>query len=196
MFIKTYLDTLWESTITNIDQLKDFYSRCGYGTEGDPQFVEEHWHFQSPAETLEKGIGICYDTAAMTHEYFQKWGIEHICLFAFTKRSLGEEYNDDPTHTFVVYKDPVDNMWKWLEGSWADFKDNDWVEANPETLIKNIGRALANSMEPPVTYYISKITRWPEQNVSMSDFYHILKSQIYNPQYQIDPDKGVQNEQI
>lgn len=187
LFTKTYLESIWEDTINSIEELKDFYSRCNYGTEGDQQFNQQHWHFQSPAQTIEKGIAICYDTAAMTHEYFEKWNIEHICLFAFTKRSMGQDYNDDPTHTFVIYKDQ-NNEWRWLEGSWQDFKNNDWVESDSDTLIKNIGKALANDLGQ--TYYISVINHWPDYGVSMSDFYHILKAQIYNPKYQIEPDGG------
>ena len=184
--------------IKSIDDLKQFYKTCRYSLvdwKADKCWKETHkntafedwekeWKLLTPEQIIKYRCGICYDTAMMSKYFLDKWGIQNQFYFGYTKRSKSDDYNDDPTHTFVIYKDQ--DKWKWLEGSWGPFKDNDWAESDPNTLIRNIGKALANSSHQ--TNLIARVTKFPNYGVSMANFYHFLKSQIYNPQFEIDPD--------
>ena len=176
--------------INSPDDLKNFYKNCTYsllsGVPDNQTDWEHDWKLLSPDQILAHRVGICYDTAVMDDYFLTKWGIKHILLFASTKRSLTDDYDDDPTHMFNVYYDQKQKCWKWLEGSWKDFCDNDWRENNSDTLIRNIGRALANDLGQ--TYSISVITKVPPFGVNMRDFHHFMKNEIMNPQFEIDPD--------
>ena len=189
----------WTITdITNIDTLKQFYKHCRYAlvdwkadkcwkdTHKNTTFEdwEREWRLLTPEQIIKYRCGICYDTAMMTKYFLDKWGIQNQFYFGYTTRSKSDDYNDDPTHTFVIYKDQ--DKWKWLEGSWGSFKDNDWSESDPGALVRNIGKALANSSHQ--TNLIAKITSFPKYGVDMANFYHFLKSQIYNPQFEVEPD--------
>lgn len=167
---------------TNVEDLKQFYKDCKY----DNEVSEQNWKLLSTDQILANKIGICYDTAIMDNEFLTRWGVKHLLLFAYTKRSQNDDHDDDPTHMFNVYYDQNQKCWKWLEGSWGDFKDNNWRQNNSDTLIRNIGKALANSNGQ--TYFISVITKVPPFGVNMRDFHHFMKQQIMNPQFEIDPD--------
>ena len=189
-----------ESDINSVEDLKEFYKHCSYGlidfkankpwkeTHKNTTFEdwEKEWRLLSVEQLLKFKCGICYDTAKANDYFLTKWKIDHVNLFAYTKRSAGDDYDDDPTHTFTVYKD-TDGKWKWLEGSWGPFKNNDWSESSSDALIKNIGKALANNAG--VTNLIGVITSWPKDGVSMNEFYHALKDQaIKKYKYEIKPD--------
>ena len=200
--------TYSESDINSVDDLKGFYKHCSYGlidfkankpwkeTHKNTTFEdwEKEWRLLSVEQLLKFKCGICYDTAKANDYFLTKWKIDHVNLFAYTKRSAGDDYNDDPTHTFTVYKD-TDGKWKWLEGSWGSFKNNDWSESSSDALIKNIGKALAN--EAGVTNLIGVITSWPKDGVSMNEFYHALKEQaIKKYKYEVKPDVSYSKEAI
>lgn len=187
--------------INSIKALKDFYKQCDYGLidfEADAPWNEthkntyfedweNHWRLLSPDQLLKFRRGICYDTARMNDHILNKLGVDHVNLFAYTKRSGEGSYDDDPTHTFTVYRD-VDGRWRWLEGSWGPYKDNDWSENNADKLITRIGRELANNSG--VTNRIGVISDWPEYGASMQDFYHALKDQaINNYSFEVHPDR-------
>lgn len=176
--------------INSPEDLKEFYKDCKYslidGVPDNETDWEQDWRLLSTDQILKNKVGICYDTAIMDNEFLTKWGIKHLLLFGQTKRSLSDDYNDDPTHMFNVYYDQKEKCWKWLEGSWGDFKDNDWKQSNLDTLIKNIGKALANDQGQ--IYLISVITKVPHPGMNMREFHHYMKKEIMNPQYEILPD--------
>ena len=197
-----------EADINSVEDLKQFYKHCSYGlidfkankpwkeTHKNTTFEdwEKEWRLLSVEQLLKFKCGICYDTAKMNDYFLTKWKIDHVNLFAYTKRSAGDDYDDDPTHTFTVYKD-TDGKWKWLEGSWGSFKNNDWSESSSDALIKNIGKALANAAG--VTNLIGVITSWPRDGVSMNEFYHALKDQaIKKYKYEIEPDASYSKETL
>ena len=197
-----------KSDITCVNDLKKFYKQCTYGLidfKADKPWKETHknttfedwekeWRLLSVDELLKYKCGICYDTAKANDYFLTKWKIDHINLFAYTKRSLNDSYDDDPTHTFTIYKDS-DSKWKWLEGSWWSFKNNNWESSSADTLIKNITKALANDYG--VACLVGVITSWPSDGVNMDTFYRTVKESAHkHPKYEIEPDKSYSKESL
>ena len=185
-----------EDDIKSIDDLKSFYNNCSYGlidfskdkswkeVNGEPSDddYDNNWKLLSTEQLLKYRCGICFDTAKMNDYFLTKWHIPHINLFAYTKRSLNDDNTNDPTHAFTVYKDN-DGKWKWIEGSWENYKNNDWSDVSFDNLIKRIGEALAHDLKQ--TYLIVIIHNFPEAGVNMDDFFESLKDDINHPIFEI-----------
>ena len=174
-----------ENDIKSVNDLKAFYKECQYGLidfSANRPWSETHkntyesdweknWRLLTTEQLLKWKCGICYDTAVMTDYFLKKWHIEHMCFFSNSKRSEGDDYDDDPTHTFVIYKDS-DGLWKWLEGSWGSFKNNNWAEKSSSELLKHIAVALANSGK--TEQHIRKVSSWPRYGCDMHEFYKVV----------------------
>lgn len=178
-----YEGTLWDKEFevvkTEIETIKDIFKNIRYGLR-DPktnkpwneshentrwQDYDSEWRLATPEETIKSGIGNCYDTVAISREYLKKAkGIQFRTFFMVDKNG---GFMDCPTHTFLIYWD-TDDQWKWLEGSWGPFKNNDWVSKNPEDLIKWIGTAMANMEKTDIQVF--ELSGYPKYGCDMVEF--------------------------
>lgn len=134
----------------------------------------DKWHLLSPEQIKKHKIGICYDTAAMTDKVLKDLGVEHSNYFAHSDNADGWE--NDPTHAFNVYKDE-NGDWRWLEGSWGDYKDNDWKEHRKKKLVKRIVKALADASGKKQKLH--EVAEFPEPGIGMKDWYaEMLKNPV------------------
>lgn len=172
-----------ERSIKTPEDLDNLYKKFKYRVlnqkTGRPYFntnkdTFDNWQLLTVAQMLKHKIGICYDTAALNHYFLTKWGIPHENLFAYTKRSEDSDYDEDPTHTFTVYRDK-DNKWKWLEGAWGPFKNNGWSYDDKDALIAAIGKQLTDASG--LDTRVGKIIKYPEAATSMDSFYNQAKAQ-------------------
>lgn len=195
-----------ESDIKSVEDLKEFYKDCMYGiidfkanrpwkeTHENTYFKdwEENWRLLSVAQLLKFKCGVCYDTAKANDYFLTKFKVEHVNLFAMTKRDVeSADYNDDPTHTFTVYKDE-DGKWKWLEASWGTHKNNTLSESSSDKLVRKIGQLLSNASGQ--TNYIGVVQSFPPDGTNMADFYNAMKRYVVHPKWTINPDKSFAKE--
>ena len=181
-----------ESDINSITDLKVFFSRCKYGLvdkstgklwrdthkNTTKEDYENHWKLLSPDETVKYRCGICYDTVLVSKSVFDRLGIKYEMYFSYCNKG------DGPTHTFIIYQDG--NVWKWMEGSWSEFKDNNLSNPNSSELVANIGKELANASG--IQQQILMLSSYPRPGVTMSEFQHaVLKGSKWKV---VDPDEN------
>lgn len=181
-----------ESDINSITDLKVFFSRCKYGLvdkstgklwrethkNTTKEDYENHWRLLSPDETVKYRCGICYDTVLVSKSVFDRLGIKYEMYFSYCNKG------DGPTHTFIIYQDG--NVWKWMEGSWGAFKDNNLSNPNSSELVTNIGKALANASG--IQQQILMLSSYPRPGVTMSEFQRVvLKGSKWKI---VDPDEN------
>ena len=126
----------------------------------------DNWHLLSPEQVKKHRIGICYDTAAMTDSELSRLGIPHENYFAHSRTD--GDWTNDPTHAFNVYKDE-DGNWRWLEGSWGPYKDNDWSEREKRRLVRRIVKELRKASGK--RQVLHSVDKFPEPGISMADWY-------------------------
>ena len=183
-----------ELDIGSIADLKVFFSRCRYGlvdTTTGKLWKETHknttlqdyydnWKLLSPSEVVKYKCGICYDTVLLTKTVFDRLNIEYRMYYAYCTK------DDGPTHTFVVYRD--NNEWRWMEGSWGPFKDNNLTDTSADALVSKIGKILAD--ESGIQQQILKLNTYPKPGITMKEFQQaMLKG---SKCCSIDPDKDHQ----
>ena len=174
-----------EETIQNFDwqkisspeELKNFYSTLNYGvfdTETNSPYsdtnieVLEKWHLLSPTQLVEYKTGICYDTSKMTDVVLTNLGIEHKNYFMHTNSA---SWKSDASHTFNLYKDENGGYWKWLEGSWGEFKNNNLESENIYDLLTKIvdcHKKHANTDN----VLLREIISFPEPGIGIEEFYN------------------------
>jgi hypothetical protein len=82
----------------------------------DMDFNKEYF-LQSPEELIESGYGVCWDSAELERNWFEKNNFDFKVFFMiFTK----EYDNDLPTHTFLAYKEK--DKWFWFEQSFGAYR--------------------------------------------------------------------------
>ena len=132
-----------------------------------------NWHLLSPEQIKKHKIGICWDTAAMTDSELSRLGIPHENYF-----SHAEDLNR-PTHAFNVYRDE-NGDWRWIEGSWEKYKDNDWHERRKKDLVRRIVKALESEGFDEETggnkQILHKIDKFPEAGVNGRQFFNAMLS--------------------
>ena len=172
--------------IKSIDDLKAFYKTVKYGFRESDQDAITKWRLSTYRYLLHHPVGICYDTAVMSDHFLTQWNIKHVMLFMYADINKGWE--NTPTHMTVIYQDPNDKLYKWLEGSWNDFKNNNWAEKDPRVLVKNIAKAHANSCHHPVK--IGAVEKAPLDGTCMIEFYNQVRAQCdHHLLASVEPDK-------
>ena len=76
---------------------------------------ESSYKLQSPGETLNNKVGVCWDQVELERYLFDKKNIKFNTYFIVY-------YSDNicPTHTFLIYK--IDNDYYWFEHSWEKYR--------------------------------------------------------------------------
>ena len=173
--------------IKSIDDLKTFYKTVKYGFRKIDQDRDDVvWRLSTYRYLVHHPVGICYDTAVMSDHFLTQWNVKHMMLFMYADINKGWE--NTPTHMTVIYQDPNDKLYKWLEGSWSDFKNNNWAEKDPRVLIKNIAKAHANSCHHSVK--IGAVEKAPIDGTCMLEFYNQVRAQCDHHLFaSVEPDK-------
>lgn len=75
----------------------------------------ELYKLQTPQQTLENKVGVCWDQVELERYLFKKKNIKFKTYFMVY-------YDNDkcPTHTFLIYED--NNKFYWFEHSWKKYK--------------------------------------------------------------------------
>ena len=76
---------------------------------------DNKYKLQSPNETLNNKVGVCWDQVELERYLFDKKNIKFNTYFIVY-------YSDNicPTHTFLIYK--IDNDYYWFEHSWEKYR--------------------------------------------------------------------------
>ena len=188
-----------ESDINSVADLKEFFSHCKYGivdtstgslrgkthTHTTEKDYYNHWKLLSPDETIKHKCGVCYDTVLVSKSVFDRLGIKYKLYFAYSNQD--EKGNPTYTHTFAIYQDG--DTWRWIEGSWGQFKKNDFSSSNSDELVSRIGKELANAHGVPQQILV--LNSYPRPGVTMKEFHHtILKGSKWGL---VDPDNSSQS---
>lgn len=176
-------DWEYERVLSPVEEIKNIFSKIRYGwrnpktnkpfrtkEEFEGKQPDDVWRLGTPEQTISSEVGNCYDTVAISREYLKKAkGIQFRTFWMTLANSkfTGETYTEAPTHTFLIYWD-TDDQWKWLEGSWGPYKNNNWNSKNPKDLIKWIGTAMANMEKTDVTVY--ELNGYPKYGCDMLEF--------------------------
>lgn len=105
-----------EDIMIIMDAIKYGYMDIKYELHNDiDDKFSELYKLQSPQETLENKIGVCWDQVELERYLFTKNNIEFKTYFIV-------HYDNDkcPTHTFLIYKN--NNKYYWFEHSWEKHK--------------------------------------------------------------------------
>lgn len=79
----------------------------------DSETPDEKYIIKTPDQLLKSKIGICYDIVELERYYFNKLRFEFKTFFTHGN-------HDDPTHTFLIFKD--DKSYYWFESSWESYR--------------------------------------------------------------------------
>ena len=191
-----------ESDINSVADLKEFFSHCKYGivdtstgslrgkthTHTTEKDYYNHWKLLSPDETIKHKCGVCYDTVLVSKSVFDRLGIKYKLYFAYSNQD--EKGNPTYTHTFAIYQDG--DTWRWIEGSWGQFKKNDFSSSNSDELVSRIGKELANAHGVPQQILV--LNSYPRPGVTMKEFHDtVLKG---SKCCFVDPDKNSNSNEV
>ena len=170
-----------DNVLSTVKKIKNLFSEIKYGLR-DPKTnkpwrethksttskdYDEYWRLATPDQTIKAGIGVCYDTVAISREYLSKSGVKFSAYFmTLSDSALDGEHFTAPTHTFLIYEH--EGEWKWLEGSWGPFKNNDWHSKGKSDIVKWIATAMANMEKKSIV--VHSLSGYPKYGCDMTEF--------------------------
>lgn len=157
------------SSISSVDDIKDILNKYTYSDDVD------NWISKDPSELVRLNKGICFDTASLQEKLLSDLGVEHKSMFAVSKDSINGKNYSDPSHTFVIYKDADDGLWKWMEGSWEPHRNNTISSKTSKELSSKVRQLLEQANGKP--YRLSRIKRYPKSGLTIGDYYLQLLEQ-------------------
>lgn len=170
-------DAKWTvDSFKSISDLKAFYKIVEYGFVIDKRDIrpdkdeDECWRSGTYKSLILHKKGVCYDTTIMSDHFLTQWRIPHRVVFFWDG---GHKCNDHPTHLTCIYQE--NGEWKWLEGSWGSFKNNNWHAKTDKELISWIAKACANSWRRAA--YAGTIEKLPVDGTCMIEFWNIMVAQ-------------------
>ena len=97
--------------------------------------MSKEYHLQAPETTIQKKIGLCWDTVLVAKYYLNKLGYQTKMFFMCTS-------DMKHTHTFILYKEVKGNnkntFWHWYEWSWEKYKNLDYNASNIDDLLRHL----------------------------------------------------------
>lgn len=131
--------------ITNIGQLDSLMKTIEYGfyshekeenvTSSIDSRMGKEYHLQAPETTIQKKVGLCWDTVLVAKHYLNKLGYQTKMYFMCTP-------DMKHTHTFILYKEVKGNnkniFWHWYEWSWKPFVGQDYNAQSVEELVQHL----------------------------------------------------------
>ena len=95
--------------------------------------IGKEYHLQAPETTIQKKIGLCWDTVLVAKYYLNKLGYQTKMFFMCTPDMRH-------THTFILYKEVKGNnkniLWHWYEWSWGAYAGTDYNAQTVEELVQ------------------------------------------------------------
>ena len=131
--------------IANINQLDSLMKTIEYGFYSHEKEenvkssintrMSKEYHLQAPETTIQKKIGLCWDTVLVAKYYLNKLGYQTKMFFMCTP-------DMKHTHTFILYKEVKGNnkniVWHWYEWSWGPYINQDYNAQTVEELIQHL----------------------------------------------------------
>ena len=170
---------LLESNIQNsIDLLKKILSKIQYGLRnpktnkkelrGTLEDYDRMWRLATSEETISSGVGICWDTVELIRDFLSKHNIEFKMFYSQTSTY------EDPTHTYVLYKD--NGKWKWIERSWSKYQYNNlefdsWLDG-----AKKITKILTKELVNHHKYSTYLLDKYPKPGCNTKEFIQFCTS--------------------
>ena len=97
--------------------------------------MSKEYHLQAPETTIQKKIGLCWDTVLVAKYYLNKLGYQTKMFFMCTP-------DMKHTHTFILYKEVKGNnkniVWHWYEWSWGPYINQDYNAQTVEELVQHL----------------------------------------------------------
>lgn len=128
---------------------------------------DSKYKLQSPNETLNNKIGVCWDQVELERYLFEKENIEFKTYFI-----VYYSENICPTHTFLIYN--IDNNYYWFEHSWEKYRGIRRYSSENSALKdikeKFINDELNNKCDD-INLFIFKYTK-PRYGINLLEFYH------------------------
>lgn len=97
--------------------------------------MSKEYHLQAPETTIQKKIGLCWDTVLVAKYYLNKLGYQTKMFFMCTP-------DMKHTHTFILYKEVKGNnkniVWHWYEWSWSPYINQDYNAQTVEELVQHL----------------------------------------------------------
>lgn len=97
--------------------------------------MDKEYHLQAPETTIQKKIGLCWDTVLVAKYYLNKLGYQTKLFFMCTPDMRH-------THTFILYKEVKGNnkntFWHWYEWSWEKYRNLDYNASNIDDLLRHL----------------------------------------------------------
>lgn len=138
-----------------IKKLKQLYNQTQYGfldrrtgknfKQRSVQNWHKHYRLNSPQQTQKYKVGNCYDTTHNTIDKFIKARIKHRAYHTRT------DDPNDPTHSFVLYEQQP-QKWKWLQGSWGPYMNNDLKAKSSAQLLALVSAILKKQSNGKLVY--------------------------------------------
>ena len=128
--------------------------------------MSKEYHLQAPETTIQKRIGLCWDTVLVAKYYLNKLGYQTKMFFMCT-------HDMAHTHTFILYKEVKGNnknvLWHWYEWSWEPFIEQDYNAKEVDELIQNF-ISFKYSKENGVPVKLYSVSGYPKIGVGPDAF--------------------------
>ena len=162
--------------INDIKMLSNLMSQIKYGfysyekeenvTSGIEGRMKGEYRLQAPETTIQKKVGLCWDTVLVSKYYLNKLGYQ-------TKLFYFRTPDNKHTHTVTFFKELRGNnknvKWHWYEWSWTPFINKDYNADTWEELLYSCAAfQWAKSMRRPVQVF--SISRYPKVGVGPDTF--------------------------
>lgn len=162
--------------INDIKMLSNLMSQIKYGfysyekeenvTSGIEGRMKGEYRLQAPETTIQKKVGLCWDTVLVSKYYLNKLGYQ-------TKLFYFRTPDNKHTHTVTFFKELRGNnknvKWHWYEWSWTPFVNKDYNADTWEELLYSCAAfQWAKSMGKPVQVFA--ISRYPKVGVGPDTF--------------------------
>ena len=97
--------------------------------------MDKEYHLQAPETTIQKKIGLCWDSVLVAKYYLNKLGYQTKLFFMCTPDMRH-------THTFILYKEVKGNnkntFWHWYEWAWEKYRNLDYNASNIDDLLRHL----------------------------------------------------------
>ncbi len=162
--------------INDIKMLSNLMSQIKYGfysyekeenvTSGIEGRMKNEYRLQAPETTIQKKVGLCWDTVLVSKYYLNKLGYQ-------TKLFFFKTPDNRHTHTVIFFKELKGNnknvRWHWYEWSWGPFINQDYNTVTWEELLECCtGFQWSKAMGKPAQVFA--ISRYPKIGVGPDTF--------------------------
>ncbi len=122
---------------------------------------------QTPAQTIESGVGICWDQVELERYYFEKNNIDCETYFIVY---YDQNKHNDPSHTFLTFEDA--GKYYWFEHPYGKYRGVHQYESKNELLFDVRNKFLNDDFDvnDDRNLCMYKYTK-PEFGISVPEFY-------------------------